>query len=175
MKRNKYKWALFDKPGSITGFYFEKPVDSLVIMRLGVTRDGNCKSRESPNLQYLVCDAPYLPSVGPNAGLFLSVAALLTLRKVELCRLGSRCTGMRIHYLRAPPVVLGQWHTSPPYHTYIYSKGLNACEIYFRMAKSGGHQVVTDISFSADKSDDRNRRCFSTAKVRFKLTHVVKC
>jgi hypothetical protein len=172
---NRYKWILLDKPGFITGFYFEKPIASPVIMRLGVTRDRNSGSKGHPNLQYPACDAPYLPLVGPNAGLFLSVAVLSGLRKVELCRLGSRCTGVRIHYLRAPPVVLGQWHTSyPSQHTSIYNgNGRNACRIYFKILKSDDHQVVTDVSFSADKSDDHNCRCFSSEKVRSKLTYII--
>ncbi|KAF4625123.1 hypothetical protein G7Y89_g13046 [Cudoniella acicularis] len=59
--RNRYKWILLDRPGSIAGFYFEKPMASPVIMRLGVGRDGSSESREPRKLQYLACDAPYLP------------------------------------------------------------------------------------------------------------------
>ena len=174
---NMYKWILLDKPGIITGFYFEKPIASPLIIRLGVTSDRNLGSKRHLNLIYCACNAPYLPLVGPNAGLFLSVAILSDLRKVELCQVGNRCTGVRIHYFYAPPVVLGQWHTSYlSQHTSIYNGNTdNAYTIYFKTSKSGHHQVVTDVSFSADKSDDGDYRCFNLAKVRSKPGYISKC
>ncbi|RFU26292.1 hypothetical protein B7463_g10055, partial [Scytalidium lignicola] len=40
----------------------------------------------------------------------------------------------------------------------------DAALIYFKFSKSGDHQVVTDVSFSADKGDDRDCRCFSSER-----------
>ncbi|KAH6718638.1 hypothetical protein BKA61DRAFT_431482, partial [Leptodontidium sp. MPI-SDFR-AT-0119] len=65
-----------------------------------------------PTPQYIACNMPPNPSAGADAGLYLSFASLSGLKEVRLCRLGNRCTGIMIHYLHSPPVVLGQWHTS---------------------------------------------------------------
>ncbi|XMA10555.1 hypothetical protein WAI453_003346 [Rhynchosporium graminicola] len=154
---NKYKWILLDRPGSITGFYFEWQ-KSPVIMRVGVTRESNSAVTGNPNLEFTACNAPYLPRVGPNAGLFMSVASLSNLRKVEFCRVGTRCTGLKLHYLQAPTAVLGQWQTAAfsQHVSMSHTNGLDTMGIRFKFSKSGDHQVATDISFGADTTDDCN-------------------
>ena len=172
---NRYKWILLKNWGCITGFYYEKPTARPVIMRLGVTADENSESKAHQNPQFHACDSPYLPSVGPDAGLFLSIALLSSLKKVELCRVANRCIGVLINHLKAPPVVLGQWQTSlGSQQTCIYDSNRPSIVsiIYFRTSKSGDHQVVTDISFSVDKSKDCDYQAFSTEKVRSELADV---
>ena len=166
---SRYKWVLLGNPGCITGFYYEKPIACPVIMRLGVVGDGNSELETHQIPQFPVCDSPYIPLVGPGAGLFLSVAVLSGLKKVELCRVANRCTGLMIYYLNALPVVLGQWHTS--YNSqqaclYDDNGPSTVSKVYFRTSRSRDHNVVTDISFSADKSKDCDYRDFSTEKVR---------
>jgi len=163
---DKYKWILLDRPGSITGFYFEWP-KSAVIMRIGVTRESNSMGTGSPNLEFTACGAPRLARVGPNAGLFMSVADLSNLRKVEICRVGIRCTGLKLYYLQTPTAVLGQWHTtdSSQHVSISNSNGPNTMGIRFRFSKSGDHQVVTDISFGADTSDDCNSSYFRLGEI----------
>jgi hypothetical protein len=154
---NRYKWILLKNRGCITGFYYEKPIARPVTMRLGVIGDGNSELITHQTPQFPACDSPYLPSVGPDAGLFLSIAVLSGLKKVELCRVANRCTGVMITYLKALPLVLGQWHTSLlSQQTCIYdsNRPSTPSEIYFKISKSGDHQVVTDISFSVDRSKD---------------------
>lgn len=172
---DKYKWILLDRPGSITGFYFEWP-NSAVIMRIGVTRESNFVAAGSPNLEFTACAAPYLPRVGPNAGLFTSVADLSNLRKVEICRVGIRCTGLKLYYLQTPTAVLGQWPTTHfSQHVSISnSNGLNRLGIRFKFSKSGDHQVVTDISFGADKSDDCNSSYFGLGEVKNLIQVIFK-
>lgn len=172
---NRYKWILLGNRGCITGFYYEMPIARPAIMRLGVIGDGNSELKTYQTPQFPACDSPYLPLVGPDAGLFLSIAVLSGLKKVELCRVANRCTGVMISYLKALPVVLGQWHTSlPSQQTCIYdSNGPSiVSEIYFRTSKSGDHQVVTDISFSVDNSKDCDYQAFTTEKVTTDLAIV---
>jgi len=172
---NKYKWILLDQPGSITGFYFEWP-NSPVIMRIGVTRDSNLVNTGSPNLTFTACSAPYLPRVGPNAGLFMSVAVLSNLREVEVCHVGTRCTGLKLYYHQKPTVVLGQWHTHFSQHISIFdSNRPNTLGIRFKYLKSGDHQIVTDISFEVDKSDDCNSSYFGLGEVKLNLSHIRNC
>jgi hypothetical protein len=172
---NKYKWILLDRPGSITGFYFEWP-NSAVIMRIGVTRDSNLVTIGSPNLKFMACSAPRLPRVGPNAGLFISVAVLSSLRKVEICRVGSRCTGLKLYYHQKPTVVLGQWHTHFSQHISLNScNGTDILGIRFKYSRSGGHQIVTDISFGADTSDDSNSSYFGLGDVKLDPSYIQNC
>jgi hypothetical protein len=170
---DKYKWILLDQPGSITGFYFEWP-KSAVIMRIGVTRESNSVGTGSPNLKFTACDAPRLARVGPNAGLFMSVADLSNLRKVEICRVGIRCTGLKLYYLQTPTAVLGQWHTTTSdfsQHVSIFnSNGPNTTGIRFKFSKSADHQVVTDINFGPDTGDDCNSSYFRLGEVRLHLS-----
>ena len=173
---NRHKWILLRNWGCIAGFYYEKPIAHPVIMRLGVIGDGNSDLKTHQIPQFPVCDSPYLPLVGLGAGLFLSVAVLDGLKRVELCRVANRCTRVMIHYLKALPVVLGQWHTSlPSQQTCIYdsNKPSVVSEIYFRTSNSGDHQIVTDISFSVNKSKDCDYQAFITEKVSSELPLVL--
>lgn len=169
---NKYKWILLNRPGSITGFYFEWP-NSAVIMRIGVTRDSNFVASRSPSLEFTACSAPRLPRVGHNAGLFMSVAVLSSLRKVEICRVVIRCTGIKLYYLNTPTAILGQWYTHFSQQVSISgSNRLNTLGIRFKFMKSSGHQIVTDISFGADKSDDSNSSYFGLGEVKLDARYV---
>jgi hypothetical protein len=151
------------------------PIARPTIMRLGVIGNGNSELKTQQTPHFPICDSPYLPLVGPDAGLFLSITVLSGLRKVELCQVANRCTGVIISYLEALPVVLGQWHTSLPLQkTCIYnSNGPNIIsEIYFRTSKSRDYQVVTNISFLVDKSKDCDYQAFTIEKVMTGLAIV---
>ncbi|KAK0111101.1 hypothetical protein ONS95_001479 [Cadophora gregata] len=156
-----YKWILLDGPGFITGFYVEYPY-SLEIMRIGVIRERDSLGVGSPNLEFTACRAAFLPHVGPNAGLFMSVADLSNLRKVEVCRVGVRCTGLKLYYIQAPTVVLGQWYTTgaSQYASIFNGNGPNIKGIRFKLSTSGEDRAVTDISFGTDISDDCNSSYF---------------
>jgi hypothetical protein len=117
-------------------------------MRLGVV-GGSPTARAAPLLpQYHNCDAPS-PIVGPNAGLFLSVAVLSNFQRVDVCRINNRYTGMLLHYFDGHTAVLGQWQiSSVSCCSCIYNNsGPSISDIYFRLSKSGDHQIVTNISF----------------------------
>jgi hypothetical protein len=139
---NRYKWILLGNQGYITGFYYEKPIARPVIIRFGVIRDGNSELKTHQTPQFPAYDSPYLLLVGPDAGLFLSIAVLSGLKKVELCRVANCCTKVIINYFRALPVVLRQWYTSfLLQQTYIYNSNRPSIvsEIYFRTLKSEDH------------------------------------
>ncbi len=125
-------------------------------MRLGITSDGTRTTTTALTPQYRICEIP--PIAGPNAGLFLSVAILSGLEKVDLCRVLDCCTGILIHYVGGLIVVLGQWRTAgSSQHSCIYKRDkksdtTNITNIHFRMTRSKRHNIVTDISFSEDRS-----------------------
>jgi len=167
---NGYKWILLQQEGLIAGFYYENVDSGTTIMRLGVTGDSNT-TRAAPLLpRYQNCDFPSPPIGSPNAGLFLSVAALSGLEKVDVCQIGKRCTGMLMHYLNGLVLVLGQWHASCVSHRYcIYNNnGRNIINIYFELSTFGQHQIVTDISFSpniVETTPNSNYQVFGVEEV----------
>ena len=73
-------------------------------MRLGVIGDVTLPTATPLTAQYSLCEIP--PIAGPNAGLFLSIAVLSGLKKVDLCRVSNRCIGIMIYYLNGLVVVL---------------------------------------------------------------------
>lgn len=105
-----YKWILLKSKGCITGFYYEVPISSPIIRKLAVTSDAAPQSDLPFVAEYPMVGLPSTPISGPSAGLFLSTAILSNLRRVELCRIGNRCTGLLIHYLNGLSTALGQWH-----------------------------------------------------------------
>ncbi|CAL3964578.1 unnamed protein product [Diplocarpon coronariae] len=86
------------------------------------------------------------------------VVDLSKLRQVEVCRVGIRCTRLKLKYFQTPTAGLGQWHTTESSHyvSISSSDGANTMGIRFKFSRSGDHQVVTDISFGADTSDNFN-------------------
>jgi len=66
-------------------------------MRLGATGDGTPTTTTPLTPQFRICEIP--PIAGPNARLFLLVAILSGLEKVDLCRVSNRCIGILIHYI----------------------------------------------------------------------------
>jgi hypothetical protein len=169
-----YEWILLDTRGYIAGLYYETP-GIPIITRLGVTGDGLVLSEMPPNVvpQYLECDAPELSTGGPGTRLFLSVANCSDLKRVEVCRVGNRCSGMLIHYFTAIPVVLGQWHTHHSKHDCIFQSsgpGIdNPSAFYFKTSTSGDHDIITDISFSPYMSEDGPYHALSLNKVSLLL------
>ena len=148
--KGKYKWILLKCNGCIAGFYYENPTTRPTIIRLGITSDGTSSPDTALIPQYAACDFPSPPIAGPNAGLFLSVAVLSDLKRVELCHVASRCTGLLIHYMNGLSAVLGQWHTSrDSRRSCVYdTSGPSVDNICFRIAKHQHHQIVIDVSFS---------------------------
>jgi hypothetical protein len=71
-----------------------------------------------------------------------------------LCHINKRCTGMLIYYADGLTRVLGQWHTSyASEHSCIFNGSEpDITKVYFKMSKSGHHQIVTDVTFSRDIS-----------------------
>ncbi len=117
-----------------------------------------------PTPRYVACNIPLNPAAGADAGLYLSFAHLSGLKEVQLCRLGSRCTGIMIHYLHSLPVVLGQRHTSClSRHSSIDVQ--NVSTMYVERLKSGGYYIVSNITFSADENRDGKPDTFSINKV----------
>jgi hypothetical protein len=176
---NSYTWILLQQEGCIAGLYYENNKYDEVITRLGVTGD-SITGRATPLLpQYQNCDCPSPPIGSPNSGLFLSVAALSDLERVDVCQINNRCTGMLMRYLDGRSVVLGQWHASGFSQSYcIYeSPGLSITHIYFRMCKVWKRQIVTDISFSPstiDATPNSDYQVFSVLEVNCKPTRYMK-
>ena len=81
-------------------------------MRIGVHGDETSSILNPLKPRYLFHGGS-IPKIGtPKSGLFLSVASLNGLKKVDLCCVGNRCTGLLIHYVKGPTVPLGQWRRS---------------------------------------------------------------
>jgi hypothetical protein len=168
--QNEYKWVLLRNKGCVTGLYYENSLSK--IMRLGVIGDGTPPTTTPLTPQYPVCKIP--PIAGPDAGLFLSVAILSDLEKVDLCCVSNRCIGMLIQYTNGPIAVLGQWRTvGVSQHSCVYKKDSSKSDttsIYFRVTRSGKHNIVTDVSFSGDHgmvvTPDSEYRVFVTGQVR---------
>jgi hypothetical protein len=121
-------------------------------MGLGVTGGSFSSTTPLLNPQYHARAFPPFP--GPTLGTFLSIAFLRTLKRVDLCRVSNRCIGILIHYVNGQSAVLGQWRTGGmACHSCIYnSDSISPTHIYFRVTTFGHHKIVTDISFSDDKS-----------------------
>jgi hypothetical protein len=105
---NRYKWILLRNQGCIIGFYYKKLIACPVIMRFGVIKDENSELKTHQTLQFPVYNNPYFLLVGPDTGLFLSIAVLSDLKKVKLCRVVNCCTRVMISYFKALPIVLKQ-------------------------------------------------------------------
>ncbi|KAI9641939.1 hypothetical protein NHQ30_009808 [Ciborinia camelliae] len=155
-----YVWVLLQHTGSISGFYYE---NSPEIIRLGIIGDNRkVPNGESPLPRNETCEpTPPLPRnetcepTPPHIGflgrdLFLNDAIIHNLKTVTMCRMGSRCVGILIHYLDqgVSPVVLGQWYgPKVSEHTSIYDYTKNSSSaIAFKTSKS--RTVVEDIFFS---------------------------
>lgn len=186
-----YKWCRLRTNGYIVGFYHNSPIPSdTPIHKIGAVGDGNTIIEEPLLPQYIECEIPEPTTAGRRPRLTHSVATLTDLKKVDVCRVGNRCTGLLINYYEAPPVVLGQWHTSQPsQHGCIFEssgRGLNTpTHVYFqtlhiegtRKPKKGwqiedypGTAVVTDIRFSQLESNDGLYQSLSVHEVRSLLT-----
>lgn len=171
MTKNYYRWILLQQEGCIAGFYYENVNSGIVIKRIGVTGDGTPARATALPPQYYNCEFPWFLKGMPNTGLFLSLAVLSGLERVDVCRVYQRRTGMLIHYTDGQTKVLGQWHASCPWqHSCIYNgSGPAISNIYFRMSKAGNSQIVTDISFSpntVETTPDSDYVVFSVREVR---------
>lgn len=159
METKQYIWILLKSKGHVSGLYYEDPGSRKIITKLGISDDGISPKATLLNPQYYC--ACVIPGIaGPNVGLFLTVATLSDIRKVDLCRIGSRCTGILIHYHTGLKAVLGQWHANGfSKKSCIYDGSRSFTKICFRMVASKRHKMdfgkmVSDISFSEDNSED---------------------
>jgi hypothetical protein len=137
-------------------------------MRLGVTGENTTVGTPLLRPQYYNCDCPSPPIGTPNAGLFLSVAVLSSLERVDICVADKRCMGMLIRYLDGRTVVLGQWNASNCSCIYRNSEP-GITKIYFRVSQSGDRQIVTGISLSPDAFEiapDSHYQVFTIGQVR---------
>jgi hypothetical protein len=151
--QEEYKWIRLKSKGCIVGFYYEDSFHPKII-RIGAISNGS--STECPLLipQYQICNVPSI--AGPDAGLFLSVAPLAGIRTISMCKALKRCTGLLISYQSGGDIVLGQWFTSRSAQlTRIYDSNTRTIDsIYFKLEKSGRHQIVTGIGFSREDFGD---------------------
>jgi len=135
-------------------------------MRIGVYGDETSSISNPLRPRYLFHSGS-IPMIGnSDSGMFLSVASLNGLKKVDLCCVGNRCMGLLVHYIKGPTVALGQWHTSySSKHCCIYKRNEQSISrICFRMAKLGRLAFVTDIYFLEDETkivSDNEFRVFS--------------
>ena len=163
-----YKWVLLKKHGTVAGFYYE--TSTREIMRIGVHGDEMSSIPNPLKPRYLIHGGS-TPRIGnPNSGLFLSVASLDGFRKIDLCFVGNRCTGLLVHYVKSPAVALGQWHTSSDSKLCcIYNTNEQSISrICFRM-NLGRLAFVTNVYFLDDAAEivsDNEFRVFSFDQVR---------
>lgn len=151
--KNIYNWVFLGSRGSILALYYENLPSGSVITKLGIIGDGVSPMTTPLTPHYHVCDFPVIAS--PNAGLFLSVAVLSGLQKVDLCRIENRCTGILMRYNSGLTLVLGQWHVpSVSQHSCIYDSPTEyTANICFRLTALKRHKIVTSIMFSEDSGE----------------------
>jgi hypothetical protein len=171
---NGYKWILLRQEGYVAGLYYENVKAGITILRLGATGDGTTQRVGPLNPQYHNCGFPSPPIGTPNAGLFLSFAALHGLERVDMCRIENRCTGLLIHYLSGRTSVLGQWHVScASQRSCIYDSDCPVVSnIYFEMSRYRDRHIVTGVSFTPSKAgttSDSEYRVFGVGEVRQKI------
>jgi hypothetical protein len=150
VENKKYKWILLKKKRCVVGFYYENPTIGPTIIRLGIISDSTFLSDTTLMPRYAILGFPSPLIAGLNAGLFLLVAVLSNLKKIELCRVASRCTGLLIHYINGLSAVFRQWHTSSALqHSCVYDSSRPSVDtICFKIAKRQRYQIIIDISFS---------------------------
>jgi hypothetical protein len=107
VENKKYKWILLKKKEYVAGLYYKNPITSPIIIRLGITSNSTSLSDIALMPRYAILGFPSPPIAGPNAGLFLLVTVLSDLKRVELYRVASRCTGLLIHYINSLSIVFG--------------------------------------------------------------------
>lgn len=97
-----------------------------------------------------------------GCGVFLSVASLCGLDRVDACHVRERCTGLLIRYVDGPPAVLGEWNTTDAsQHSCIYkrSDGKSITKVCFRMLKYypevADVELLTDASYASLGNDNR--------------------
>jgi hypothetical protein len=164
------KWIFLQSTGYVTGFYYENPRWPTSLTSLGIVSDG--LHLKVPPLTPQYYDSPDWPLIATPTHLYVSIANFVGLKTVHLCRVGNRCTGMLIHYVVGPTVVLGQWHSLYiAEHSCIYSgDGLAITNVCFRTSKSRQYQVVTNIEFSKESDEavqDPNLQVFKVQMVRY--------
>ncbi|RDL39087.1 uncharacterized protein BP5553_03427 [Venustampulla echinocandica] len=145
--QGEWKWILLKNKGCVSGIYYENSRWPKSTKNLGITGDGSPEGPSPQPLQYHASPS-YSQIAAPNH-LFLSVATLNHLRRVDLCRVANRYTGMLIQYVSGTTAVLGQWHNpGVSQHSCIHDSDLlGICSVYFRMSISGKNRIVTDIGF----------------------------
>ena len=162
--QQKYRWFRLESEGYIVGFYYEA---SKMITRLGITSDA-CEDRLGPQLP-LYHDSDYPLIAGPDAGLFVSVACLVEIKRIEICQTADRCIGMLLHYFDKPPGVLGQWNTSYSCRCIHDSNRASITGIGFTTKVFGDHNILTEIHILRDEtsvSSGSNFQVFRTGEVR---------
>ena len=167
-----YAWYRLRAYGCVAGFYYDG-LGPLGIRRLRVVGDELSVSPLPRVPQYMACKAPMLAkSTNPwPSKLYLSVADLRDLRRVDICKVADRLSGMLIHYNKNPPVALGQWRTNKPTrHECIFDSNgpqlIVPSYIYFKTSKLREDQeFVTDVSFSPLIAEDGSYQAFSLQQV----------
>jgi len=168
---NSHKWILLENNKFVSGLYYENVNSGRIIMRLGVV-GGSPIIRTAPLLpQYDNCDIPSPLIGGPNAGLFLLVAALSNLQRVDVCRVNDCYPVMFIYYFDGYTAILGQWQiASVSCYSCIYNNSRpSITDIYFRVSKSGDYITVTNIGFLLNIS-----KAISTCEYRVFIIRDIK-
>ncbi len=117
-------------------------------MRIGVCGDETSSIIMPLKPQFL----SYVGSVpaidNPNSGFFPSVISLSGLKKVDLCYVGNRGSGILIYYIKGPIVALGQRYTAQASkHCCIHDRnGSSISRICFTVNKPGVLAFVTNCA-----------------------------
>lgn len=137
-------------------FYYTRFNDQ--ITGFGICGESTPSKLGARKPQHFVTSTPSPPSKMVFSGLFLSVASLSKLERVDVCRRGCRCTGILIHYISGKCVALGQWHTDNASSSRILdSRWPGRSKICFTMSKSGRasqRPYIKDVCFLAESPDE---------------------
>ena len=142
------RWILLhhDSP---SGFYYTRL--NRQITGFGISGEVSPSRPDALKPKQYVTSTPSPPSTMIFSGLFLSVASLSKIQRVDLCRCGSRCTGILITYTSGKSVALGQY-THDASHS--------------RILLDGGPHGFSKICFTMSKSGRGNHRSY-VKNVRF--------
>lgn len=152
--RNAYTWIDLVNQGCVAGLYYENSPWN--IRRLGVCSDDETPVTRSSKPRYFRYNGEP-PKIGgspsaylntmPVSNIFLSHASLYGLSKIDVCRVGDRCTGLKLQYLNDPTTILGQWYTGGnSKHSCILADASSKPKyICFIMSEENGKFFVNDI------------------------------
>jgi hypothetical protein len=161
--------------GYVSGIYYEYSKWPTRLSGISIVGDSSDVTVLPQAPQYYV--SPDYPPIAKPGYLFLSVADFSGLKRVDLCHIGGHCTGMLLHYMKGPNVVLGQWHSAlTSQHSCILDGNEpNPTRVHFRIARFWQITVVADIRFSNDNGESApssDFQIFNIPSVSFRCLDV---